>query len=393
MLDALIEIIPPLRNSLMNDREKRLIMVVILLSLPITIFMISFTVAYFAVSADFENRAEEIYEQKGIRLAPVQRTVRYTEIEREAMYLLFTRAFRQNNFEYAEEIAKKLMLNDSTDNLAKYFTAKLKIENEKFAEANEILQVLQTRNFMPDSVKTLLISVVSFSELPKFIGDTVSLSATQLAKIGERYLAAGNNDASVFFRKALAKDSSNVEALLQTARWYMQSRNFVPAENLLRRALAIDSTSARVLGRYAMLLHETGRAQSARIFYRKAIARNPFDFNLAFNLGELYLSSLNDGRNAKIFFQRAIELSPGTWQSHFKLGLIYLEENQTDSAIIHFRTANEQSPGNLRIMHLLAAAFERNGERENAVRVYDRILRIDPLDAIALYKSRLLRQR
>ena len=248
------------------------------------------------------------------------------------------------------------------------------------------------KNYKPDSVNTLLISVVAFDKLAEIIGDTISLSATQLAKIGERYLAAGDSAAPMFFKKALEKDSSNIEALLQSARWYMGNRNFRTAERLLLKALQVNSASSRVLGRYAILLHETGRINPALVYYRKAIEINPYDFNLAFNLGELYLSSLNDKVNAKIHFQRAVELSPNVWQGHFKLGLISLEENNLDTAINYFRTADGHSPNNLRILHLLAAAYERNNDKANAVRVYERILRIDPLDAIALYKNKLLRE-
>jgi len=392
MLDALIELIPVLRNSLLNDREKRLIMLVVLVSLPMTIFLISFAITFTVINNSTPKQQEEI-EQRGPRIQIPQRRIIYDQIEKDAMYLLLSTAFEKYNFEYAEQIAEKLMLNDSTDNFAQYITAKMKIENQKFAEANEILLRLKERNYKPDSLKTLFISVVSFDELTQLIADTVSLSATQLAKVGERYLAAGNSSAYIFFKKALEKDSSNTEALLQSARWYMNNREFRTAEKLLLQLLQIDSTSARVLGRYAILLHETGRIKSALAFYKNAIDRNPYDFNLAFNLGELYLSSLNDNQNAKIYFQKAVELSPSIWQSHFKLGLIALGENNLDTAINYLRTADGYSSDNLRILHLLAAAYERNGDNVNAVRTYDRILSVNPLDDIALYKNRLLRQR
>ena len=392
MLDALIELIPILRNSLLNDREKRLIMLVVLVSLPMTIFLISFAITFTVINNSTPKQQEEI-EQRGPRIQIPQRRIIYDQIEKDAMYLLLSTAFEKYNFEYAEQIAEKLMLNDSTDNFAQYITAKMKIENQKFAEANEILLRLKERNYKPDSLKTLFISVVSFDELTQLIADTVSLSATQLAKVGERYLAAGNSSAYIFFKKALEKDSSNTEALLQSARWYMNNREFRTAEKLLLQLLQIDSTSARVLGRYAILLHETGRIKSALAFYKNAIDRNPYDFNLAFNLGELYLSSLNDNQNAKIYFQKAVELSPSIWQSHFKLGLIALGENNLDTAINYLRTADGYSSDNLRILHLLAAAYERNGDNVNAVRTYDRILSVNPLDDIALYKNRLLRQR
>jgi Tfp pilus assembly protein PilF len=397
MLDTIIELIPMLRNSLLNDREKRLIVVVILISLPLTLFLVSFTFAFTFMQPDIqENEEKVVVEQKIVNpvanLIP-QRTIKYTKTEREALYLLLSKAFNEGNYTYAEEISERLMANDADDNFAKYILAKMKIENEKFSEANEILINLRAKNYMPDSLKTLFISVVSFNELPRIIADTASLTATQLAKVGERYLAAKNKSAQIFFTKALEKDSTNIEALYQLARWYMSNKDYKKAEKLLNKLLSIDSTSPRIIGRYAMLLHETGREKQALVYYKKAIEKNPYDFNLAFNLGELYFSSLNDNANARIFFQRAKELSPDIWQSYFKIGLIFMEESKLDSAINYFRTANGYSANNPRILQMLAAAYEKNGDIANALRVYERILARNPLDDIALYKTRLLRQK
>ncbi|MCL1947461.1 MAG: tetratricopeptide repeat protein [Chitinivibrionia bacterium] len=393
MLDSIIEMIPFLRNSLLNNREKRLIAIVIVISLPLTVFLVSFTLAYAIVKNQHADSLQDD-EISGVPAAP--RIIKYDALEKDALRNFLIKIYNEGDFKYAEDIANKITLSDSTDNLAFFVLAKIKIENKKYGEARVIVNSLKSKNFMLDSLKTLSISLVEIGELKEIIGDTVSLSATQLAKVGERLFAEvkdnKDNDywANVFIAKAIEKDSTNPEALYQSARLNMNNKKYAVAEKQIKTLLSQDSTSARNLGRYAILLHETGRNTLALVYYRKAVEKNMYDFNLIYNLGELYHSSLNDRENAKKCFLRVVELSPDTWQGYFKLGVISSEENDFNAAIYYFTKAGDFSPNNTRILHMLATAYERYNEKDMAMETYDRILKINPDDDIALYKRRNL---
>ena len=393
MLDSIIELIPPLKNALLHDREKRIVAAVILISVSITVFVISLNVAYQILEVETEEE-DEPEEQTTVKTYEPRTLKYYDEIEKEALYFSLGRAFKNNNLTYAEDIVDKLIANDSTDSFAQYFSAKINIERKNYNEAYLTLLGLKLRNFMPDSVKTLLISVVSDEELQDIIKDPDSLSAIQLAKAGERFVAMKNDSlAHVLFTKSLRKDSNSVEALYQSARWYMNRKNYKTAEKLLNKLLLLDSLSARTQGRYAILLHETGRYRQPLAHYKIAFARDSFDFNLAYNFGDLYFSYLNDNENAKKYFKRAVELEPSTWQSYFKLGVISLESNTLDSAIYYFEIADDYSTDNLRLLYLLATAYEKKNDYESALEVYERLLKIDPLNDIALYKKQLLKSK
>jgi tetratricopeptide (TPR) repeat protein len=345
-----------------------------------------------------KEREEEEEREEGIEIVIEKDTagnqIKYDDVERAALYVLLSNSFKKNNLQYAETIVDKLTASDPEDNFAQYFSAKIKIENKKYTEAYAILQNLKMRKYWPDSVKTQLISVVSFDELENMIKDTNSLSALQLAKVGERFvLEKRDSDAQMFFTRALKMDSNSVEALYQAARWNMNKNDYKTAERLLNRLLTLDSTSSRTLGRYAMMLHETGRAKLALAYYKNAIERNEYDFNLAYNLGELYLSDLKDDENAKKYFLKAIDIEPNVWQSYFKLGLIYMENNFYDTAINYLTKADGYSAENPRILYLLATAYEKNKDYENALNVYDRLFKINPLDNLVNYKRRLLKSK
>ncbi|MDR0305090.1 MAG: tetratricopeptide repeat protein [Chitinispirillales bacterium] len=387
MLDSFISLIPALRNALLHDREKRIIAVIILLSVSINLFFISTKIAYIVL--DIDEPQIEFFQ----KITSKPRIIKYDGIEKQALYLLLTNSFNDNNIKYAESIVDKIIASDSSDSFALYFSAKIKILRQEYQDAYSILQELKGIEYMPDSVKTLLISVVSDEEFLLMAKDT-TLSPMQMAKIGERFIAAKDEkSARIFFEKALKTDSSSAEALYQAARWSMNKKDYKNAEKLLLKLLSIDSLSSRAHGRYAMLLHETDRYRQALAHYKIAIVRDSFDFNLAYNLGDLYFTNLNDNENAKKYFKKAVELEPSRWQSYFKLGIISLESNHLDSAIYYLLSAENYSSDNPRLLYLLATAYEKKNDYTNALKVYDKLCEIDPLNDIALYKRRLLKSK
>ena len=393
MLDALADLIPVLRKSLLNDREKRVVAAVIIISLPLTMFFISFRVS----SIILENRYARLTAQDEEEYPYMQRAVNaaghivYNAIELEALHSFLMQNFERGNLNKAEEVARLILRNVPDDDLSHFMMARINIGRQQFARATNIIGNLEKRNFMPDSLRTLRIMMASAADLPQLASDAHELSVTQLAAIAQRFMDLQNNAAArTFLDRALVRDSTNTDALFVAATWYISQKEFTIAERIVRKALEVDPTSSRILGRYAILLQETGRINQAVEAYVSALRRNPFDSDLMYRLGDLFLTELNDRNNARRYFLRTLELSPNSWEVYFKLGLISAQESDNSAAIEYFNRANGISPNNLRIMHLLAASHERNNERENALRIYRQILEINPLDDIALYKIRLL---
>jgi len=91
--------------------------------------------------------------------------------------------------------------------------------------------------------------------------------------------------------------------------------------------------------------------------------------------------------------KKAVELDTTMWQGYFKLGIISLESNLLDSAIYYFLSADNYSPNNQRLLYLLATAYEKKKDYANALRVYDKLYEMDPLNDIALYKRSLLKSK
>jgi len=249
-------------------------------------------------------------------------------------------------------------------------------------------------DFIPDSLRTLRIMMATNEDLSQLVAEANSFSVEQLAIAGQRFMDLENNAAArTFLDRAFLRDSANADALFVAANWYIGQKEFSTAERLIKKALEIDPASSRIRGRYAILLHETGRIKEAVDNYVAALRRNPLDHDLMYRLGDLFFTELNDRNNARRYFERVIELAPNMWEAYFKMGMISMQENNVPTAIEFFLTADRFSHNNLRILHLLAAAYERNNDTENALEIYARILNINPLDDIALYKRRLLGRR
>ena len=70
---------------------------------------------------------------------------------------------------------------------------------------------------------------------------------------------------------------------------FFLNRDFIEAENHLRRLLKINNEDREMLLLYGRILLETGRVQEAEKLFRKMISSNPLDWGAKNNLGAVLL--------------------------------------------------------------------------------------------------------
>jgi tetratricopeptide (TPR) repeat protein len=124
--------------------------------------------------------------------------------------------------------------------------------------------------------------------------------------------------------------------------------------------------------------------------YETALALNADDFNVHYNLGELYYTLYSNMELALKEFKKTIELQPDHAEANFKIGLICLANNMNKEAVKYLETAVTNSPKNIRFMLQLAVAYEKLDLKDNALQVYLRVAELAPLDQIAQQKIKLL---
>ncbi|MDG5814402.1 tetratricopeptide repeat protein [Chitinispirillales bacterium ANBcel5] len=196
--------------------------------------------------------------------------------------------------------------------------------------------------------------------------------------------------AEKLLKRSIEVDSQYVEGWYQLARYYTQTGEYLEARKLLLEALHINPLHERSHSRLGMVYYYLNKADASLRSYKTALALNPDDFNTRYNLGKLYYTLIGDTHKALHQFNRALEKYPYHPEANFKSGLICLKNGMVKEAIRFFTNSLKQTPGDVRKLLQLANAYERLGNRDEALRVYRKITDIDPLNSIAFRKIRSL---
>ena len=96
-------------------------------------------------------------------------------------------------------------------------------------------------------------------------------------------------------------------------------------------------------------------------------------------IGECY-EQLNELELSKHHYKRSLELAPMFSEAWLGLGIIEDLEGNTNEAIILIEKALEFDPTNAGIMHVLAGAFEKIDNNDQAVELYKQSLELNPND-------------
>jgi tetratricopeptide (TPR) repeat protein len=196
----------------------------------------------------------------------------------------------------------------------------------------------------------------------------------------------GSADAFTYFNRALELDSFYVEGWYQLARYTMQQGQYKKARQLLVQALEIDPLHVKSHSRLGMVYYYLREYNLAKKSYLTALALNPRDFNTRYNLGEYYYSVAKDMEKALQEFTIALKQNPGHIEANFKTGLICLHNNMIKEAIRYFKRAQKGDPKNVRLLLQLAVAYEKLGDRAEALQTYKTVLAFDALNSIARQK-------
>jgi len=228
-------------------------------------------------------------------------------------------------------------------------------------------------------------------------------------------------DAEVFARRAVRLQPKNAVAwdrlgvALQARGLFNQE-----TETAYRRAVELDPEFAVAYAHLARVLKRSGRKDEAVPLYERAIslAKDPLTLNLIaeslqaeqqwensepvlkraleldpknptslFLMGRM-LAVMKRFDEAEPFLKTATEVSPQAFQPYNVLGSVYLAmERYQDAEIVYLKAIELASPGDRRRLSG-AFGFEgvgdgyfKNNQRNDAVRVYERALELDPSNA------------
>ena len=183
------------------------------------------------------------------------------------------------------------------------------------------------------------------------------------------------NEAIKCFEKAVALEPSFAKALIGIADCYLVLPEYADAdakesvskaESAIKRALALDDTSAEGHVSLGFLLHSKFQYESSEQEFKKSIAINP-NYATAHHWYSMLLLDMarkEDSFSEIEIAERCDPLSPSI--KTFK-GILYFNDGQTDEALVEFQEALAVEPGYSLAHGWRSDCFARKGMKAEAL--------------------------
>ena len=116
-------------------------------------------------------------------------------------------------------------------------------------------------------------------------------------------------------------------------------------------------------------------ANESKELFEKALVLDPGNDSLKVGLGSCYIfGNIADNPMQGIMMIREVaERDPSNMYAQYMLGVGGLMSGQLDRAIDRLTTVAEKQPDNVEVKLMLAEAYERKGDKQNAVKWYESV--------------------
>ncbi|SMF29384.1 Tetratricopeptide repeat-containing protein [Azospirillum oryzae] len=170
-----------------------------------------------------------------------------------------------------------------------------------------------------------------------------------------------------------------------------QTGGFEEAERLYRRILAIEPAEAEALHRAGLLVAQLGRLEEADGLLRRALALDPAETEAAVNHGKILRALRRPGAAARRF-RHALALAPALLTAQEGLGHAEREGGHAAAAATAYGRAALAGAGPA-VLHQWGVALDGIGLAEEAVEALRRSAHLDPtVPSVALRLAGLLQR-
>ncbi|MDX9714665.1 MAG: tetratricopeptide repeat protein [Dissulfurispiraceae bacterium] len=212
---------------------------------------------------------------------------------------------------------------------------------------------------------------------------------------------------------------SGVETQLKSFRNFLNARSINEAEDALKKAAELSPDSPVIIFNSGQLALAKGEVNKAISLFKEAIEKKPL-FVKAYNaLGEIH-EQLGDIKTAIQYYEQAHNISPGSTErlitlsklysntgstekaeillkdaianvredlstSNHLIGEMLLAKNDNEKALDMLLKAHQKNPQDIKIMFSLADAYRKTDKAQEALNVYENMLRIAPNNAAIHY--------
>lgn len=179
-----------------------------------------------------------------------------------------------------------------------------------------------------------------------------------------------------------AVGSERYMELVDSADYYISKELWNMAEKKLKEALRLEPaniSNALLLSNLGVVQYQKGEYKKAVDSYSSGLGLNPSSTVLLNNRAKAFLT-LNSVKEAKEDIDKSLSIdSIQEWPLQMR-GYIYLYDNDTANAEKLFKYLHKTFPENALAYSGLADLEERKGNKEEALKLYDQSLKLDPED-------------
>lgn len=184
----------------------------------------------------------------------------------------------------------------------------------------------------------------------------------------------------------------NEELLWQQAHHAFQEQRVAEAEQLCQAVLQKDTRHVGALNLLGTLAQQQRQYPAAMEYVKRAIAIQPSEAALHFNLGNIYMLA-GLPKQAVAPYQEAYRLAPRWLEAQHRLGSALADAGEFAGAEELIRGVLETQPKNVQLLAQLALVLERQNQLEAAEEVLAQAVALEPDNPRVLYPQVLLADR
>lgn len=199
-----------------------------------------------------------------------------------------------------------------------------------------------------------------------------------------------DNTASAFFYKAVALDSTHLQALYEISSRALRERNFHTAEKYSLQGLRENPSSIHLLSVLAQSYYHRRRYELAIPQFKRLLELGKENESIHIKLGMSYYRS-QDLEKAISQFQLALEFEDRNAQTHLNLGPLFARTGDYNSSEPHLLTAilMKQQPLDTEYLSL-ALTYKKTRNFKKAFEYLQRALEENPKNERALYERAIV---
>lgn len=230
--------------------------------------------------------------------------------------------------------------------------------------------------------------------------------AAAWGSLGQVLLAYGLDAAELALRNAAVSDPAAYRWPYYLGRFYQLRSDIPSARAAYEAALALSPDDIPTRLRLAQLDLDAGEPQAATAWLEVVLARDPDNAYAHFLNGEV-ATALGDDRTAVVEYSRALELQPSATRLHYLLAMAERRLGRLEEAAAQLARRGDVP---VRLVDPLAAELddlrqssqvlvqqagvaEREGRLDDAMKLLERAVALDPRDGAARQNLGLLRYR